>query len=210
MLLDHYYATDGRLKADQAALFRICRAMTEDEQIAVGKVVRMFFTVDAEGNLHNKKADEIIAENTAYISAAQKAGKKGASKRWGNGKCMASPIADPIGNPILTPIAASTTTTTNTKPKNHCAVFTAPDGFSVFWDAWPKSPRKVAKAACLKKWQSLGLETYAVEIAAAVTALKDTKQWRGGFEPAPLTFLSQRRWEDGPIESQTDEKRFVV
>lgn len=93
---------------------------------------------------------------------------------------------------------------------NICAVVTAPQGFEKFWDAWPKSPRKVAKAACLKKWQALGLETSASVIAAAVEALKQTKQWRDGFEPAPLTFLNQRRWEDGPVESQTEEKRFVI
>jgi uncharacterized protein YdaU (DUF1376 family) len=109
VLLDHYYATDGRLKADQVSLFRICRAMTDEEQAAVGKVVRMFFTVDGEGNLHNKKADEIIAENTAYIAAAKAAGAKGSAKRWGKGKGIGNPIANPIGDPMRTPIAASTT-----------------------------------------------------------------------------------------------------
>lgn len=116
VLLDHYYATDGRLKADQVALFRICRAMTEEEQAAVGKVVRMFFTVDGDGNLHNKKADEIIAENAAYIAAAKEAGEKGAAHRWGKGKGkgngIGNPIANPIGNPMRTPMAASTTSNT--------------------------------------------------------------------------------------------------
>jgi hypothetical protein len=26
--------------------------------------------------------------------------------------------------------------------------------------------------------------------------LKVTEQWTGGFEPAPLTYINQRRWED--------------
>lgn len=206
VLLDHYYSTDGRLKADQAALFRICRAMTEEEQAAVGKVVRLFFTTDAEGNLHNKKADEIIAENTAYIAAAKEAGKKGSAKRWGNGKPIGSPTATPIGNPMRTPIAASTSTNT----KNHSAVFTAPDGFLQFWSVWPKSPRKVGRAPCLAKWVANGLEDRAAEIIAHVNALKTTKQWRDGFDPAPLTYLNQRRWEDGPVEERKDEKRFVI
>lgn len=117
VLLDHYYSTDGRLRADEASLFRICRAMTEEEQAAVGKVVRLFFTVDADLNLHNKKADEIIAENQEFIRGAQEAGKKGAANRWGKGKpkgnAMANPIANPIGHPMQTPMAS--TTTTNTK-----------------------------------------------------------------------------------------------
>lgn len=112
VLLDHYYSTDGRLKADQAALFRICRAMTEEEQAAVGKVVRLFFTVDEEMNLHNKKADEIIAENREFIRKAEEAGRKGSAKRWGIGNPVGNPIANPIGNPIQTPIAASTTSNT--------------------------------------------------------------------------------------------------
>lgn len=96
VLLDHYYSTDGRLRADEASLFRICRAMTEEEQAAVGKVVRLFFTVDANLNLHNKKADEIIAENREFVRKAEEAGRKGSAKRWGK--------ANPVGNPIATPL----------------------------------------------------------------------------------------------------------
>lgn len=73
----------------------------------------------------------------------------------------------------------------------------SPPGFERFWLAWPKSPRKVAKAECVKRWRSRGLEAEADAIVAAVEALKGSRQWRDGFEPAPLTFLNQRRWLDG-------------
>jgi hypothetical protein len=33
-------------------------------------------------------------------------------------------------------------------------------------------------------------------IIAQVNALKVTEQWTSGFEPAPLTYINQRRWED--------------
>lgn len=69
-------------------------------------------------------------------------------------------------------------------------------GFDRFWSAWPKSDRKVAKAECEKRWRSRGLEADADRIVAHVEAMSRTKQWRDGFEPAPLTFLNQRRWED--------------
>lgn len=77
-----------------------------------------------------------------------------------------------------------------------------PPGFVRFWSAWPRSPRKVAKAECLKRWCKRGLESQAGAIVADVEAMKATKQWRDGFDPAPLTYLNQRRWEDGEGDVQ--------
>lgn len=73
--------------------------------------------------------------------------------------------------------------------------------FGRFWKAWPSSARKVAKAACLKSWERQKLDSLADRIVASVEALKITEQWQRGYEPAPLTFLNQRRWEDnsGPL-----------
>jgi len=34
------------------------------------------------------------------------------------------------------------------------------------------------------------------QIIAHVTAMKGTEQWLTGFDPAPLTYINQRRWED--------------
>jgi uncharacterized protein YdaU (DUF1376 family) len=68
--------------------------------------------------------------------------------------------------------------------------------FDEFWNAWPASKRKVAKAECQKKWAKAGLDSVAETIIAQVNVLKVTDQWTGGFEPAPLTYINQRRWED--------------
>jgi uncharacterized protein YdaU (DUF1376 family) len=68
--------------------------------------------------------------------------------------------------------------------------------FDEFWNAWPASKRKVAKSECQKKWAKAGLDSVAETIIAQVNALKVTDQWTGGFEPAPLTYINQRRWED--------------
>lgn len=72
-----------------------------------------------------------------------------------------------------------------------------PAGFARFWSAWPKSDRKVAKAACAKRWRSRGLEVQAEAIVAHVEAMRGSRQWRDGYEPAPLTYLNQERWRDG-------------
>ena len=68
--------------------------------------------------------------------------------------------------------------------------------FDEFWNAWPSSKRKVAKAECQKKWAKAGLDSVAETIISQVNILKVTDQWTGGFEPAPLTYINQRRWED--------------
>jgi len=68
--------------------------------------------------------------------------------------------------------------------------------FDEFWNAWPSSKRKVAKSECQKKWVKAGLDSVAETIIAQVNKLKVTEQWTGGFEPAPLTYINQRRWED--------------
>lgn len=69
--------------------------------------------------------------------------------------------------------------------------------FDRFWSAWPKSPRKVGKAACEAKWKRVGLDHQSDAIVAHVEAMAASQQWREGFEPSPQTYLNQRRWEDG-------------
>jgi hypothetical protein len=73
-----------------------------------------------------------------------------------------------------------------------------PAGFASFWSEWPGTPRKVAKAKCLERWRKAGLEAIAGNIVAHVHREKaENQQWRDGYEPAPMTYLNQRRWEDG-------------
>lgn len=83
-------------------------------------------------------------------------------------------------------------------------------GFLRFWQAWPKSDRKVAKAECAKRWRKRGLEAQADAIVAHVEAMRRSKQWRDGYEPAPLTFLNQSRWEDDEPPTAADAKWWVV
>ena len=68
--------------------------------------------------------------------------------------------------------------------------------FDEFWQCWPASKRKVAKSECQKKWAKAGLDSVADAIVSHVNAIKVTEQWTSGYEPAPLTYINQRRWED--------------
>jgi len=43
-------------------------------------------------------------------------------------------------------------------------------------------------------------------IIASVSKLKRTEQWTTGFDPAPLTYINQRRWEDDAGEQQSSRR----
>lgn len=75
-------------------------------------------------------------------------------------------------------------------------------GFDRFWAAWPKSPRKGAKSACLAKWKKGLYEHCADQIIKHVEWMKTTDQWltsNGAFIPAPLVYLNQQRWDGAEI-----------
>lgn len=81
----------------------------------------------------------------------------------------------------------------------------SPDLFEAFWTNWPATDRRTQKAKCLAKWKLEKLNDKADAIQQHVTALKRTEKWRNGFEPAPLTYLNGKQWEDGlpEIERQS-------
>lgn len=68
--------------------------------------------------------------------------------------------------------------------------------FDDFWNAYPKSSRKVGKTPCSKKWKAKNLDLIAEQIISHVTTMKSTQQWKDGFDPAPLTYINQERWND--------------
>lgn len=69
--------------------------------------------------------------------------------------------------------------------------------FDRFWSAYP---RKVAKPAARKKFESLNPDGQLLEkMIQAVERQKKSDQWTkdgGQFIPHPATWISQRRWED--------------
>lgn len=110
----------------------------------------------------------------ASTTRAQGKGKEGKGKMRGE-RVTREPASSPRGAPI--------------SPKG------SPE-FDRFWAVWPSTDRKVAKAKCLERWRKANLDSVADRIVVHVEAMKATKQWCEGFEPAPLTYLNQRRWED--------------
>lgn len=83
------------------------------------------------------------------------------------------------------------------------------DNFDAFWEAWPKHPRKGAKAACKKRWQKGLYDHCADQILKHIEWMKTTDQWRkdsGAFIPAPLVYLNQQRWDGAEIPEPKDTR----
>ena len=72
-----------------------------------------------------------------------------------------------------------------------------PPGFGNFWEAWPSTARKVDRKKCAAKWRTAKLAQHLPTILEHVAALKLTRQWIEGYEPAPLKWLNGERWRDG-------------
>ena len=69
------------------------------------------------------------------------------------------------------------------------------DGFNEFWISYPAA-RKVGKKPCQDKWVKKGLYKIKDEIINHVRLMSDSKQWKDGYSPNPLTYLNQERYND--------------
>lgn len=77
LLLDEVYTTEQPLPADVSELFRICRAMTKDEQSAVRVVADLYFPVGADGLRSNPRASIELNLAAPSLEAARLNGAKG-------------------------------------------------------------------------------------------------------------------------------------
>src|SRR3546814_20587000 len=112
LLLLHYYATEQPLPNDNRSVFRIARAMAQDEQEAVTRVADRFFPVsETDGLRHNSRADEEITKALERIRKNQPNGKKGGRPKKTNKN-------QPV-NTNQTPRATKTKTKHKTKNKPH-------------------------------------------------------------------------------------------
>jgi len=67
--------------------------------------------------------------------------------------------------------------------------------FERFWNAYPKT-RKVGKGKCMSLWKTKNLDKIADHIIVHIEAMKNTEQWQSGWDPSPVTYLQQGRWQD--------------
>jgi len=181
-LLWMYYDTEQPLPDDPKKLaFRI-----GSNSDAVQMLLESFFTLE-NGVWSQKRCDAEIATYHAKSDRARTANKI----RWGS-KADLKSDPDKIATNNQEPITKDKTNTS------------AVADFEKFWAAWPSSPRKVAKAKCLEIWKRHKLGAVVDQIIGHVGFLKNSEQWLKGYDPAPMTYLNQRRWEDGiPVAAKT-------
>ena len=72
------------------------------------------------------------------------------------------------------------------------------DRFDEFWNEYP-NVRKTNKKGCMEKWKVKDLDLIADKVIGYVKVMKETKSWKEGFVPNPMTLLNQERWEDGNV-----------
>ena len=100
--------------------------------------------------------------------------------------------------PVVIPIVEESRVEKNkTTSSDSSGILT--NGFSLFWDCYPK---KVGKGAALKKWATLIKTKKLPPIETVVNAVTEQRTWTqwqkddGQFIPNPTTWLNEGRWDD--------------
>jgi len=177
-LLDMYYMSESPIPLDATLVARKIRLDLDITE----SVLREFFEHTPEG-YRNARCDAEIAKYQHQVETNRSLGKRG-------------------GRPKKTESITETKPNTNPKKiqnknlKDISSVAPTASRFEEFWSVWPASKRKVAKRACEAKWARMVLDPLADKIIASVARLKASEQWLSGFEPAPMTYINPRRWED--------------
>lgn len=157
LLLDEVYSTEAPLPAAFDDLYRICRAMSKQEQEAVRVVAELFFPVCPDGLRRNPRATEEITDAAPAIEAARLNGKKGGRPKK---ETQEKPSGFPMGNQEPTqdePKAKAPHSSDNCsslRSEQSCA---KPSGYSTeFEQAWMAYPSRTghSKAEAFKAWKA--------------------------------------------------------
>ena len=195
-LLDMAYITEKPLPLDTALVSRRIRI----DQDIVEQVLNEFFERTEDGFRNRRVEEEVLAYQSVIERNLANSAKaaEAAARRAAQGVKRRSPRTqdEPSGNPVDSQSDPSGNQNKNKNINPH----TPTGGFERFWQTWPSSPRKVGKAWCIGYWIKHELEEKADVIIAHVASIKNSTQWQSGYEPAPKTYLNQRRWldDDGP------------
>jgi uncharacterized protein YdaU (DUF1376 family) len=186
-LLDLYYISEKPIPLETESVARKIRLDLDITESVLGE----FFDKGVDGH-RNSRCDAEIAKYQHQVENNRTLGKRGGRPKKTESITESKPKVNPKQIQIQNKNISSVTPTTSR--------------FNEFWASWPSSKRKVARAECEKKWFKLNLDKVADSIIASVGKLKNTEQWTTGFDPAPLTYINQRRWEDDAGEQQSSRR----
>lgn len=177
-LISAYYETEKPLSLNVDHIIKGCMAKNEEEINAIKYVLENFFTKTEDGYVQKRSQVEIDAFQ------AESGRKSKTSKEMWRKK-----------NASKVEVDSTNDANQETIKNKHETQYTS-EKFLEFWDVWPKSKRKQSKPACFRKWKANHLDQIADKIINHVNLCKESSQWREGYEPAPLTYLTQGRYED--------------
>jgi len=189
-LLDLYYISEKPIPLETESVARKIRLDLDITESVLGE----FFDKGVDG-YRNSRCDAEIAKYQHQVENNRSLGKRGGRPKKTESITESKPKVNPKQIQIQNKNISSVTPTTSR--------------FNEFWASWPSSKRKVARAECEKKWFKLNLDKVADSIIASVGRLKNTEQWTTGFDPAPLTYINQRRWEDDAGQQQATGRRVI-
>jgi uncharacterized protein YdaU (DUF1376 family) len=183
-LLDLYYMSEKPIPLNTEEVARKIRLDLDITESVLGE-----FFEKTETGYRNARCDEEIAKYQHQVATNRSLGKRG-------------------GRPKKTESVTELKPNHNPKKIQNKNINTS-SRFDEFWSTWPQSKRKVGKAAVQAKWEKHGLDEVADLIIANVEDLKSSEQWTSGFEPAPLTYINQRRWEDELMSDIPPSRRAI-
>ena len=172
-LLDLYYMSERPIPLDTESVSRKIRLDLDITE----SVLKEFFERTDEG-YRNHRCDVEITKYQHQVATNTLLGKRGGRPK--------KTESEPNQN----------RTQTLTEEEKEKTISSQATRFEDFWSVWPTSKRKVGKAAVQAKWKAKHLDKVADQIIAHVSSMKTSEQWTSGFEPAPMTYINQRRWED--------------
>lgn len=172
-LLDLYYMSERPIPLDTESVSRKIRLDLDITE----SVLKEFFERTEEG-YRNHRCDVEITKYQHQVATNTLLGKRGGRPK--------KTESEPNQN----------RTETLTEEEKEKTISSQATRFEDFWSVWPTSKRKVGKAAVQAKWKAKHLDKVADQIIAHVSSMKTSEQWTSGFEPAPMTYINQRRWED--------------
>lgn len=191
LLIDYW--RNGSLPDNDAILAQITR-LSPDAWSNARSILQAYFKHDDGRWVHGRVESELAKAKESRDKAKTRA-IAGAKARW-NASSNATSITQAI--PEDMPEQCPSPSPSEVYKNN-----TSTDvDFQRFWDIWPTSKRKIAKQKCLAVWKQKKLSQKTDQIISHVKLMRSTKTWSEGFDPAPLTYLNQGRYDDDVFEDQ--------
>ena len=191
-LLDLYYMSEKLIPLNIESVSRKIRIDLDITESVLGE-----FFERTENGYFNHRCHVEVTKYQHQVENNRQLGKRGGRPKKTESVIESKPNLNPkkIKKENINTISSVTPTTSR---------------FDEFWNNWPSSKRKVARSACKAKWDRQALDPLTSKINAVVTRLKASTQWIEGFDPSPLTFINQKRWEDdGETDSVTVGRRVI-